>query len=126
MLTKRGGGVFQRPHIQNVDGLLDYVAQHQDQVKLRPDQSLVFRMKSEDAEARLPMFSKCRVSWRISPRPVSLPLGCLLGQFFVRLLEKICQPVTVLSAHQQKFATGQKPEPRHAKVAGGGVIISGL
>ena len=50
----KGAAVFFKDRtFKNVDGLLDYVAQNQDQVKLRPDQSLVFRMKSEDAEARL-------------------------------------------------------------------------
>ena len=44
---------FKDRTFKNVDGLLNYVAQNQDQVKLRPDQSLVFRMKNEDAETRL-------------------------------------------------------------------------
>ena len=44
---------FKDRKFKNVDGLLDYVTRNQDQVKLRPDQSLVFRMKNEDAEARL-------------------------------------------------------------------------
>ena len=50
----KGAAVFFKDRtFENVDGLLDYVAQNQDEVKLRPDQSLVFRMKNEDAEARL-------------------------------------------------------------------------
>ena len=50
----KGAAVFFKDRtFKNVDGLLDYVAQNQDEVKLRPDQSLVFRMKNEDAEARL-------------------------------------------------------------------------
>jgi len=50
----KGAAVFFRDRtFKNVDGLLNYVAQNQDQVRLRPDQSLVFRMKNEDAETRL-------------------------------------------------------------------------
>ena len=50
----KGAAVFFKDRtFANVDGLLAFVSENQDQVKLRPDQSLVFRMKSDGAEARL-------------------------------------------------------------------------
>jgi transcription-repair coupling factor (superfamily II helicase) len=45
--------VFRNQTFANPDKLIAYVAEHTERVKIRPDQSLVFRAKCEDADARL-------------------------------------------------------------------------
>ena len=45
--------VFRNQIFNNPDKLITYVAEHQESVKIRPDQSLVFRAKCDDADARL-------------------------------------------------------------------------
>lgn len=44
---------FRNRSFANPEALLGYVSEHQERVKIRPDQSLVFRMKAEDADERL-------------------------------------------------------------------------
>ena len=44
---------FRNRQFANPEALLAYVSEHQERVKIRPDQTLVFRMKAEDADERL-------------------------------------------------------------------------
>jgi len=44
---------FRNRQFANPEALLVYVSEHQERVKIRPDQTLVFRMKAEDADERL-------------------------------------------------------------------------
>ena len=50
----KGAAIFFRNQsFANPDKLIAYVTEHQERVKIRPDQSLVFRAKCEDADDRL-------------------------------------------------------------------------
>lgn len=50
----KGAAIFFRNQIfANPEKLITYVSEHQERVKIRPDQSLVFRAKCEDADERL-------------------------------------------------------------------------
>ena len=45
--------VFRNQHFANPEKLLAHVSNNQERIKIRPDQSLVFRAKAEDADERL-------------------------------------------------------------------------
>jgi transcription-repair coupling factor (superfamily II helicase) len=45
--------VFRNQNFANPEKLLAHVSSHQKRIKIRPDQSLVFRAKAEDADERL-------------------------------------------------------------------------
>lgn len=45
--------VFRNQNFANPEKLLAHVSSHQERIKIRPDQSLVFRAKAEDADERL-------------------------------------------------------------------------
>ena len=44
---------FRNHSFANPPALIGYVSEHQERVKVRPDQTLVFRMKAEDDDERL-------------------------------------------------------------------------
>ena len=44
---------FRNRSFANPEALIAYVSEHQERVKVRPDQTLVFRMKAEDDDERL-------------------------------------------------------------------------
>ena len=45
--------VFRNQLFANPENLIAYVAENETRIKIRPDQSLVFRAKTEDADERL-------------------------------------------------------------------------
>ena len=49
--------VFRNQNFANPEKLIHYVSDNQERVKIRPDQSLVFRAKCDDAEERLKLAS---------------------------------------------------------------------
>ena len=44
---------FRNRAFANPEALIAYVSEHQERIKVRPDQTIVFRMKAEDDDERL-------------------------------------------------------------------------